>query len=1082
MNLTTLYRVSNPHFDCSLLRFPKKSNFLTAIEFNITVRKAAIILALSGLLSLVCGAGQVSSASAPTFNVQNLSAPLNVALVSDAVEQAEQVCAATAEDTITIIYHSDSMTPNGLADLLASVSAAHHGTRIGHLGIVAHGGPGELFLGKGNILSLATLPGHALALERLRSVLASDARLDLYACSVAAGRGGKTFVDELAALTGAAVFASDNPVGTMPGADFVWEYHAGQVNASMELLLVREMEKIPQLCLAPQPFGTSLGSFNGVTTYSNGSGTYDSGIHNNDTGIFTGLKWQCVEYVQRYYYLQYGMNLYTLSGGINAYQFFGAASTMDLTAYANGSTTPPQAGDILCFSGGNGHVAIVRGTSFNERGQNELDLDIIEQNGTNDISDAWFPLTYTVSGGVYNVSAAHLSASLSVQGWLRKVATNQRPSIPSITTPTSPKIGNVTISYTLADPESDSCGIAVWYSPDGGSNWNTATAGSGGDGTVPLTSSPGGTAHTFVWASGSDIVNTSNPNVRFRITPVDTGGAGTAGTTGTFTIQNSVVAPTVTITFPTSNPTYSTISGTVNLGGTASDNVGVSQVTWSNNRGGSGTASGTTSWSVNGISLQTGQNVITITAHDAAGSTGSDTLTVTYTPGSGPIISPSLTDFPLSLQQGGSGSASFMVSNSGTDILNFNVTASATPMWLNLLTTSGRSISNQVPVGFQYPVGSLAVGHYSATITITGNASNSPQIVNVTLDVTPPPISVTVQTSPSGLPITVDGTACTAPQTFSWLSGSGHTIATTSQSGGTGIQYAWSNWSDGGAVSHIVTPTVGTTYTANFNTQYYLTMSMGTGGNSVSPGRGWYTSGQIVSIGATPYGGYSFSSWSGSGSGSYSGGSNSTSVTMNGPITETANFTGIVSTVTFNSQGGTTPNPATLNVTYGSTYGTLATTSRTGYTFGGWWTGINGTGTQVTAATIITITEAQTLYAKWTTALQTWLTTHGFAASTNLLSTPSNDGVSLLMAYALNLDPTQNQSANLPRPVCAGNQLSLTFYAGNADVTYTVQSSTDLQSWSATGVTISAPDANNNRMATVPMVGGSRFLRLVVSH
>jgi hypothetical protein len=90
------------------------------------------------------------------------------------------------------------------------------------------------------------------------------------------------------------------------------------------------------------------------------------------------------------------------------------------------------------------------------------------------------------------------------------------------------------------------------------------------------------------------------------------------------------------------------------------------------------------------------------------------------------------------------------------------------------------------------------------------------------------------------------------------------------------------------------------TYTANFTTQYYLTTAAGTGGN-VSPSSGWYNSGQTVGIDATVSNGYTFSSWSGSGSGSYSGTTKSTSVTMNGPITETASFkplTGIQEIVT----------------------------------------------------------------------------------------------------------------------------------------------------------------------------------------
>ena len=153
-----------------------------------------------------------------------------------------------------------------------------------------------------------------------------------------------------------------------------------------------------------------------------------------------------------------------------------------------------------------------------------------------------------------------------------------------------------------------------------------------------------------------------------------------------------------------------------------------------------------------------------------------------------------------------------------------------------------------------------------------------------------PTISVTVQANPSGLSFTVDGTNYTSGQTFNWTPGSDHTIATTSpQGGGTGVQYLWDSWSDGGAISHTVSPTVNTTYTAGFTTQYYLTMSAGAGG-SVSPGSGWNDSGAAVNISATASNGYSFGSWTGGGSGSYSGDNSAATVTMNGPVTQTAGF------------------------------------------------------------------------------------------------------------------------------------------------------------------------------------------------
>src|SRR3989454_905410 len=93
-----------------------------------------------------------------------------------------------------------------------------------------------------------------------------------------------------------------------------------------------------------------------------------------------------------------------------------------------------------------------------------------------------------------------------------------------------------------------------------------------------------------------------------------------------------VPVPAVTITTPTTNPTFSTSSPTLTLGGTASDTVGVTQVTWANDRGGSGTAAGTTSWTASGIALQVGVNVLTVTARDAAANIATASLMVTLTP------------------------------------------------------------------------------------------------------------------------------------------------------------------------------------------------------------------------------------------------------------------------------------------------------------------------------------------------------------------------------------------------------------------------------------------------------------------
>jgi len=90
--------------------------------------------------------------------------------------------------------------------------------------------------------------------------------------------------------------------------------------------------------------------------------------------------------------------------------------------------------------------------------------------------------------------------------------------------------------------------------------------------------------------------------------------------------------PTVTITSPTSASTYTTNVSPLTVAGTASDASGIASVTWANNRGGSGTCTGTTSFTCSSITLYSGSNVITITATDTSTNSnqGTGTLTVTY--------------------------------------------------------------------------------------------------------------------------------------------------------------------------------------------------------------------------------------------------------------------------------------------------------------------------------------------------------------------------------------------------------------------------------------------------------------------
>ena len=79
----------------------------------------------------------------------------------------------------------------------------------------------------------------------------------------------------------------------------------------------------------------------------------------------------------------------------------------------------------------------------------------------------------------------------------------------------------------------------------------------------------------------------------------------------------------------------------------------------------------------------------------------------------------------------------------------------------------------------------------------------------------------------------------------------------------------------------------------------------------------------------------------------------------------TAQWTAKTFDLIYHGNGGGTPSPTSKKITYDNLYGTLATVSRTGYTFNGWWTAATG-GSRITENTKVTVTSNQTLYAHWT--------------------------------------------------------------------------------------------------------------------
>jgi DUF1680 family protein len=111
-------------------------------------------------------------------------------------------------------------------------------------------------------------------------------------------------------------------------------------------------------------------------------------------------------------------------------------------------------------------------------------------------------------------------------------------------------------------------------------------------------------------------------------------------------------------------------------------------------------------------------------------------------------------------------------------------------------------------------------------------------------------------------------------------------------------------------------------------------------------------------------------------------------------------------------------------------------------------------------------------------AATTWLAQHGYAAGTSMESDEDGDGVSLLEAYALGLEPSANPTGGIPVPSYTTEGMSLSFWGGREDVLYSAEWSKDLRSWSSHGIRTGEPDGGGMRTVLLPYGGQAQFMRL----
>ncbi len=159
--------------------------------------------------------------------------------------------------------------------------------------------------------------------------------------------------------------------------------------------------------------GDTLDVFNNVYVIYNKSMNNTFGRNVSNDGYNLGLKWQCVEFVKRYYYEHLNHKMPNSYG--HAKDFFNSKlkngqlnTERNLLQFANGSESKPKINDLVVFDGNlfnpYGHVAIISKVEDDE-------VEIVQQNVGKNSRDT-FQLVF--DNGKWTVDDS------SLLGWLRK--------------------------------------------------------------------------------------------------------------------------------------------------------------------------------------------------------------------------------------------------------------------------------------------------------------------------------------------------------------------------------------------------------------------------------------------------------------------------------------------------------------------------------------------------------------------------------------------------------------------------------------------------------------------------------------
>ena len=180
------------------------------------------------------------------------------------------------------------------------------------------------------------------------------------------------------------------------------------LNKVLAVVIVLAVVAIAYFVSLPEP-GSKVDEFNGVAIYYNGHVDNDFGRNVAPDGYNIGKKYQCVEFIKRYYYEYYNHKMPESYG--HAKDYFNMRlrdgefnAERGLVQYTNPSKSRPMVGDIIVMKGKYGHVGIVSFVANNA-------IEMAQQNTRT--SRRQMHLTYHAGDGTWEINNSR------VFGWLR---------------------------------------------------------------------------------------------------------------------------------------------------------------------------------------------------------------------------------------------------------------------------------------------------------------------------------------------------------------------------------------------------------------------------------------------------------------------------------------------------------------------------------------------------------------------------------------------------------------------------------------------------------------------------------------